>query len=84
MIPTFIEDFGEVLALSPAYALDTWLHVVLGVFAEAAGVAFVAMWLAYSISDMRCAIAKRYMTPTLVVWLVAIITGALIHILEVL
>ncbi|MFB3889611.1 MAG: hypothetical protein ACE14S_08980 [Candidatus Bathyarchaeia archaeon] len=84
MIPAFLTSFDDVLALSPAYAANTWLHVGLGVLAEVAGFFLVAVWLVYSVSRMRCVTAKKYMTPTMVIWLIAVVTGALIHLLEML
>ncbi len=48
-------------------------------FAEVSDFWYAALWLVFTISRMRCATAKKYMIPTFVVWLIAIITGALIH-----
>jgi hypothetical protein len=84
MVPAFFSEFDGVLALSPMYALDTWLHVGLGVVSEVIGFWFVGLWLIFSVSRMRCATAKKYMTPTLIFWLVTIITGTLIHLLQML
>ena len=82
MIPSFTNNINAILALSPAYSMDTWLHVGLGVFSEASGFAYVALWLIYSRSRMRCAQAKRYMMPTFIVWIIAIVSGSLIHMLQ--
>ncbi len=82
MIPSFISNFDHIVGLPPFDSLDTWLHVGLGIFAEASGAAFIGLWLIYSRSKMRCATAKKYMTPTLIVWAASIVTGALIHILQ--
>jgi hypothetical protein len=84
MVPTFLADFGGVLSLSPIFALDTWLHVGLGIVAEVAGFWFVGLWLVFRVSKMRCVTAKKYMTPILVVWVISIVTGALIHLLQIL
>ncbi len=82
MIPAFIDGFGDVLALSALPSLNTWLHVGLGVFAEVSGLVYVTVWLMSSPSKMRCMRFKKYMLPTFIVWFIAIITGALIHLLE--
>ncbi len=82
MVPAFIEGYDEIVALSAWYAADTWLHVGLGVVAEVAGFFLVGLWLVYSVSKMRCVTAKKYMTPVTIVWIIAIITGSLIHLLE--
>jgi hypothetical protein len=83
MLPTFVDEFDSVLALYPIYAVNTWLHVVLGVFAEAAGFLFVVMWLS-AFSKMGCVRFRKFMTPTFAVWLIAVFTGAVIHLLEML
>ena len=82
MIPSFTNNFDEVLSLSPLSALDTWLHVGLGVVAEVAGFIYVVMWLAFSPSTMQCLRFRRYMMPTFIIWIIAVISGALIHLLQ--
>ncbi len=83
MIPSFINDFDAILSLSPLYALDTWLHVGLGVVAEVAGFVYVLMWLAFSPSKMKCVRFSKYMMPTFIIWIVVVISGALIHLLQI-
>jgi hypothetical protein len=82
MIPSFLKNFNAVLSLSPLYAIDTWLHVGLGVFAEVTGFWFVLLWLIYNVSRMRCATARKYMTPVFVIWIIVDVTGALVHLLQ--
>lgn len=82
MVPSFVNNFGGILALSPLYAVNTWLHFILGAVGIVSGFAYSALWLVYSSSKLRCIRAKKYMMPTLIVWTVAIITGALIHLLQ--
>ncbi len=82
MVPSFANNFAHILALSPFYAVDTWLHVALGSAAIVSGFAYTGMWLAFYSSGLRCIRAKKYMMPTLVIWAVTIVTGALIHLLQ--
>ena len=82
MIPSFTRSFDAILSLSPLSALDTWLHVGLGVVAEVAGFVYVVMWLAFSPSTMQCLRFRRYMMPTFIIWIIAVISGALIHLLQ--
>ncbi len=82
MIPSFINNFGDILLLSPLPALDNWIHVSLGVVAEVAGFVYVIMWLAFSPSTMQCIRFRKYMMPTFVIWMIAVISGALIHLLQ--
>jgi hypothetical protein len=82
MIPSFTNNFDVVLSLSPLSALNTWLHVGLGVVAEVAGFVYVVMWLAFSPSTMQCIRFRRYMMPTFIIWIIAVISGTLIHLLQ--
>jgi len=84
MIPSFLRGFAEIPSLPPTFAIDIWLHTVLGIFAEAMGFWFVGLWLLFSRSRMRCVTAKKYMTPSLIIWVISIISGALIHLLQML
>jgi hypothetical protein len=82
MVPSFIANISPILTLNPLYSLDTWLHVALGVFAEISGFSYVVLWLAFTTSKMQCVRAKKCMMPTFIVWVIAIVTGALIHLLQ--
>jgi hypothetical protein len=82
MIPSFTKNFDAVLSLSLLSGLDTWLHFGLGVVAEVAGFVYVVMWLAFSPSTMQCMRFRRYMMPTFIIWIIAVISGALIHLLQ--
>ena len=83
MIPSFIVNMTAILALPLTGAITSWLHFVLGVAAEASGAFYIALWLVFSRSKMKCARAKKYMMPTFVFWIIAVVTGALIHVLQV-
>jgi hypothetical protein len=82
MIPSFVANIAHILALNLVYSLNTWLHVALGVFAEISGFSYIVLWLAFTTSKMQCVRAKKYMMPTFIVWIIAIVTGALIHLLQ--
>ena len=81
MISSTIENFGKILSLKPLFMVNTWLHIILGLFALISSFVYFGLWLA-SWSGMGCARAKIYMMPTLIIWIVAISTGALIHFLQ--
>ncbi|MCL5949866.1 MAG: hypothetical protein M1490_05255 [Candidatus Bathyarchaeota archaeon] len=81
MVPAFPEISGKILTLQPMYAFNTWLHIIAGSAAITSGIVYSGMWLAASSSAMGCTRAKKFMMPTLIVWIAAIITGALIHFL---
>jgi hypothetical protein len=82
LVPSLIQNFGKVVALQPVFSLNTWLHAVLGLSAFISGFAYVALWLFFYSSGMRCARAKKYLMPTLIVWILAVISGAFIFWLE--
>jgi hypothetical protein len=83
MLPSFEINMGHILALKFPYSFDAWFHFGLGSFTEISGFVYVGSWLIFKSSRMQCARAKKYMVLTLSVWIVAIITGALIHILQI-
>ncbi len=82
MVPSALRGSSAILSLSPAYAINTWLHFGLGIVAEVSGFWFIGLWVVFSRSNMGCVTAKRYMIPALIIWIIAIITGALIHLLQ--
>jgi hypothetical protein len=64
MVPAVILHFKDVVTMQLIFAFNTWLHVVLGLSAFVSGLAYVALWLTFYSSGMRCARAKKYMMPT--------------------
>jgi hypothetical protein len=82
MFPSFTVHFGAILSLPPMYGVNVWLHFTVGSAAFGSGFAYVGLWLIYSTSKMRCIRAKKFMLPTLIIWAAAIVTGGLIHLLQ--
>jgi hypothetical protein len=80
MIPTFNNGLGELSGLSFLYALTVWSHVILGTAAEILGIIVVGFWVSKPLSNMACARTKKIMLPLFIIWTVAIINGALVHI----
>ena len=83
MIPVLPEISTKILTLEPTYAFNTWLHIFAGSAAIVSGIVYSGLWLA-AYSEIRCIRAKKFMLPTLIVWIAAIISGALIHFLQML
>lgn len=81
MIPTLIGGFNEFAGLSLFYSVTVWSHAVLGTTAEILAIILVASWLREGPSKMMCATWKKWMMPTFIIWTIAIINGALVHIL---
>ncbi|HUK85116.1 MAG TPA: hypothetical protein VLU95_04565 [Candidatus Acidoferrum sp.] len=82
MVPGVLRGSGAILSLSPEYAVNTWLHFGLGIVAMVLGFWFVGLWVFFSHLKMQCLVVKRYMMPALIIWIIAIATGALIHLLQ--
>ena len=81
MIPSFGNGFGELGELSFPYSLTVWSHVILGTAAEVLGILVVGFWVSKPLSNMACIRVKKLMLPLFVIWTLAIVNGALVHIL---
>ena len=82
MIPAFSSRLGELGGRSFLDAFNVWSHVILGSAAEVLGFVVVGFWISKSPSKMACERMKALMLPLLIIWAIALINGALIHILE--
>ena len=80
MIPTLIGGANEFVALTLLSSITVWSHVVLGTTVEILGILLVAAWLRKGPSKMTCALWKKWMMPTFIIWVVSIVNGALVHI----
>ncbi len=80
MIPTFLGGVNEFDGLSFSASITVWSHVVLGTAAEVLGIILVTAWLRKGPSKMTCALWKKWMMPTFIIWVISIVNGALIHI----
>jgi hypothetical protein len=81
MIPSFSNGFEELGGLSVVNSFTVWSHAVLGTAAEVIAIALIVPWLYRHPSRMACARMKKWMMPTFIIWVIAIVNGALIHIL---
>jgi uncharacterized membrane protein YozB (DUF420 family) len=82
MVPSFVGNFDAIVALPPLFFFNHLLHIALGLSAFISGYTYVALWILFVSSQMRCARAKKYMMPTFIVWIIAVISGALIYMLQ--
>ena len=81
MVPTFTGGLGELGGLSTLDSVTVWSHIVLGTAAEVLAITIIIPWLYKHPSRMACAKMKKWMWPTFVIWVIAIVNGTLIHIL---
>jgi hypothetical protein len=84
MVPSFVQHFSEIISIQPMFSFNVWLHIVLGLMAFISGLVYVGLRLSLYSSGLRCARAKKYMMPTLIIWIIAVINGALIFLLQML
>jgi len=82
MIPGFTEGLLELEELSMFGAAMFWSHIALGTAAEVLGIVIVGLWLGRGASKLTCYRQKKWMTPLLVIWVISILNGALIHLLD--
>jgi hypothetical protein len=82
MVPSFADGLGDLGSLSFLASLDVWSHVVLGSVAEVMGLIIIVVWLSKPPSMMRCAKLKKWMLPLFVIWVISLVNGSLVHILQ--
>jgi hypothetical protein len=81
MVPVFAQGLGELGGLSFLDSINVWSHVVLGTAAEVLAIIIIVPWLYKHPSMMACAKLKKWMLPTLIIWIISLINGTLIHII---
>lgn len=84
MVPSFTKGLSDLGSLSMLSAIDVWSHVILGTLAEALAIIIVVFWLSKPPIMMRCARMKKWMMPLFIIWVISLINGILIHILQLL
>jgi hypothetical protein len=84
MIPAFTGGLDELGGLSILMSFTVWSHIILGTLTEVLAVVLVGFWLAKGPSRLACGKWKKWMTPIFVIWVISIVNGALIHLLELL
>lgn len=82
MISSFNSEFGELGELSFVNSTNVWSHVILGTAAEVLGFVVVGFWVSRSPSKMACEKMKALMLPLFIVWTISLVSGTLIHVLE--
>jgi hypothetical protein len=82
MVPVFLNGVPDIWSLPPLYKFNIVSHAVLGTIAEIGGAVVVGYWLMQSPKKMRCVKMKQWMWPVLIVWVVSLVNGALIHLLN--
>jgi len=84
MVPTLVNGAGDLGSLPVLSAFDVWSHVVLGTAAEVVGLAIVFVWISKPPALMRCLSMKKWMLPLFIVWIISLVNGTLIHVLQLL
>jgi hypothetical protein len=81
MVPSFSKGLGELGGLSLFSSVVVWSHEILGTLAEILAILIILPWLYRKPSQMACARMKKWMMPTFIIWVIAVVNGSLIHIL---
>jgi hypothetical protein len=81
MLPSLSNGLGSVGELSLFDSFTVWSHAILGTLAEIAGIVIVGFWFSKPLKSLACFKVKKLMMPLFIIWVIAIINGALIHIL---
>jgi hypothetical protein len=82
MIYLPIEEYSTILSLPVINAVAVLSHIILGIIALALGYVIVGLWIAKSTGNMYCFKLKTLMLPTLIIWIISLIVGISIHLLE--
>jgi hypothetical protein len=81
MLPSFSSGLGSISELSLFDSFTVWSHAILGTLAEIGGIVIVGFWFSKPLKNLACFKVKKLMIPVFIIWVIAIINGALIHIL---
>lgn len=82
MGPSFIIYFG--LLVSPPFNLGilvTWIHAILGIISTVLGIFIVTKWNLRKPSALTCIQRKKWMKPTMITWVSALILGLSFYVL---
>ncbi len=80
MVPTLASGIDETASLNFVSSFTVWSHAVLGTAAEVAGALLVAAWIISGPSKLKCYRWRKWMLPTFIIWVIAIVNGAFVHI----
>jgi hypothetical protein len=79
MIPSILGSVDLLGELSSG-GITTWMHMVSGTIAEIWGIALIAMW-GFAKPKMTCAARTWQMRLLLIVWVLALASGIIVHLL---
>ncbi len=81
MVPSFSDGLREIGELSLFSSFTVWSHEILGTVAEILAFIIIVPWLYRKPSTMTCIKMKKWMLPTFVIWIIAVINGTMVHVL---
>jgi hypothetical protein len=81
MLPIFIKIVSNTPNNGFVQYPALWAHALLGVVTLSSSIIMVASWALEPLSDLGCAKRWRLMKPTLAIWALSIVIGALMQIL---
>ena len=76
MGPSFIIHFGSLVSLPINLGIIvTWIHAFLGIISMILGVFIVTKWNFRNPTRLTCIQRKKWMKPTMITWVIALILG---------
>lgn len=82
MIFMAFDGFVTIADLPIVNLIAVLSHMILGAAALVLGFVVVGLWLSKPLEEMACFRARRAMLPLFTIWTISLVTGAIIHILE--
>lgn len=81
MVPSFASGIPEFADMTIISAFNVLSHAILGTIAEILGLVIIVGWLIKGPKKMACWKYKKYMPATFIIWVIALVNGAIVHIL---
>lgn len=83
MILLALDGFASIFSLPTLNFAFTIFHIVLGFAALVLAYVVVGFWVSKPLKTLVCNRAKKIMLPLIIIWAIALVTGAIIHLFEI-
>lgn len=83
MIPTFSTSIALISRLPILQSTIVWLHAASGTAGIMLGFVIIASWITHPLGELGCSKTWRLMMPTFLIWALALVLGATIHIFNI-
>ena len=80
MLPPLLLEFPMELSEFSIYQLSFFgVKIALGILGTIMGLICIVPWLLKNREENSCVKVRRWMLPTLIVWILAVVLGAIVH-----